>query len=75
MFAIADVVNRQAAQSARRESTHCDWMLRRMTRFTFLTFSKRFGKQTVELAQRALYDRLLRTKYEGRSNIPYHTNS
>ena len=24
--------------------------------------------------QRALYERLLRTKYEGRTNIPYHTN-
>jgi len=45
-----------------------------MTRFTFLTFSKRLGTKQVELAQRALYDRLLRTKYEGRSNIPYHTN-
>jgi long-chain acyl-CoA synthetase len=32
------------------------------------------GNKVVEVAQRALYDRILRTKYEGQSNIPYHTN-
>jgi long-chain acyl-CoA synthetase len=35
---------------------------------------KLVGNKTVELAQRALYERLLRTKYDGRTNIPYHTN-
>jgi long-chain acyl-CoA synthetase len=32
------------------------------------------GNKGVELAQRALYERILRTKYEGQTNIPYHTN-
>ena len=32
------------------------------------------GNKVVEIAQRALYDRILLTKYEGQSNIPYHTN-
>ncbi|HEV8139886.1 MAG TPA: AMP-binding protein [Pyrinomonadaceae bacterium] len=32
------------------------------------------GNKIVEIAQRTLYDRILRTKYEGQSNIPYHTN-
>ena len=32
------------------------------------------GNKAVEFAQRALYERILRTKYEGQSNIPYHTN-
>jgi long-chain acyl-CoA synthetase len=32
------------------------------------------GNKVVEIAQRALYERILRTKYEGQSNIPYHTN-
>ena len=32
------------------------------------------GNKVVEVAQRALYERILRTKYEGQSNIPYHTN-
>jgi long-chain acyl-CoA synthetase len=37
-------------------------------------FLKAIGNKTVDLAQHALYDRLLRTKYEGQTNIPYHTN-
>jgi len=32
------------------------------------------GNKVVELAQRTLYERILRTKYEGQTNIPYHTN-
>jgi long-chain acyl-CoA synthetase len=32
------------------------------------------GNKVVEIAQRTLYDRILRTKCEGQSNIPYHTN-
>ena len=32
------------------------------------------GNRVVEVAQRTLYERILRTKYEGQSNIPYHTN-
>ena len=32
------------------------------------------GNKVIEIAQRTLYDRVLRTKYEGQSNIPYHTN-
>ena len=32
------------------------------------------GNKLVSFAQHTLYDRILRTKYEGRSNIPYHTN-
>jgi long-chain acyl-CoA synthetase len=37
-------------------------------------FLKSIGNKTVDLAQRALYERLLRAKYEGKTNIPYHTN-
>jgi long-chain acyl-CoA synthetase len=37
-------------------------------------FLRTIGNKTVDLAQRTLYERLLRTKYEGRTNIPYHTN-
>ena len=32
------------------------------------------GNKIVEIAQRALYERILRVKYEGQTNIPYHTN-
>jgi long-chain acyl-CoA synthetase len=37
-------------------------------------FLKAIGNKTVDLAQRALYERLLRAKYEGKTNIPFHTN-
>jgi len=37
-------------------------------------FLKTIGNKTVDFAQRALYERLLRTRYEGQTNIPYHTN-
>ncbi|HEX7722063.1 MAG TPA: AMP-binding protein [Pyrinomonadaceae bacterium] len=68
------VVNRQAAQSARREATRLRLDAEKDDEIHIPDFLKTVGNKTVELAQRALYDRLLRTKYEGRSNIPYHTN-
>jgi long-chain acyl-CoA synthetase len=37
-------------------------------------FLRAIGNTGVDLVQRALYERLLRTKYEGQTNIPYHTN-
>ena len=68
------VVNRQAGQSARREATRLRLDAEKDDEIHVPDFLKAVGNKTVELAQRALYDRLLRTKYEGRSNIPYHTN-
>jgi long-chain acyl-CoA synthetase len=37
-------------------------------------FLRTIGTKGVDLVQRALYERLLRTKYEGQTNIPYHTS-
>src|SRR6266478_3767425 len=37
-------------------------------------FVRTIGNKGVDLVQRALYERLLRTKYVGQTNIPYHTN-
>jgi long-chain acyl-CoA synthetase len=37
-------------------------------------FVRAIGTKGVDLVQRALYERLLRTKYEGQTNIPYHTS-
>ena len=68
------VVNRQAAQSARREAARLRLDAGKDDEIHIPEFLKAMGNKTVELAQRTLYDRLLRTKYEGRSNIPYHTN-
>jgi len=72
---LLSVVNRQGSSSSRREATR----LRLDTEKTeaeihIPNFLRMVGNKGVELMQRALYERLLRTKYEGRTNIPYHTN-
>jgi long-chain acyl-CoA synthetase len=68
------VVSRQAAQSGRRESSRLRLETEKDDEIHIPELLKSLGGRTVTLAQRALYERLLRTKYEGRSNIPYHTN-
>src|SRR5580765_5897430 len=68
------VVSRQAAQSGRRESSRLRLETEKDDEIHVPELLKSLGGRTVTLAQRALYERLLRTKYEGRSNIPYHTN-
>ena len=68
------VVDRQAAQSAKRESARLRLDSDKDDEIHIPELLKTVGNKTVELAQRALYERLLRTKYEGRTNIPYHTN-
>jgi long-chain acyl-CoA synthetase len=37
-------------------------------------FLRAIGNKGIDFAQRALYEFLLRTKYEGQTNIPSHTN-
>jgi long-chain acyl-CoA synthetase len=37
-------------------------------------FLRAVGNKGVDIVQRALYEKLLRTKYEGQGNVPYHTN-
>lgn len=68
------VVNRQAQQTGRRESARLRLDTEKDDEIHIPELLKSIGGRTVTLAQRALYERLLRTKYQGRSNIPYHTN-
>ena len=68
------VVDRQAAHGAKREGSRLRLEPEKDDEIHVPELLKTVGNKTVELAQRALYERLLRTKYEGRSNIPYHTN-
>ena len=68
------VVNRQAPQTGRREASRLRLETEKDDEIHIPELLKSIGGRTVTLAQRALYERLLRTKYEGRSNIPYHTN-
>jgi long-chain acyl-CoA synthetase len=67
------VVNRQGAQ--RREAARLRLDSERSDDEIHIPeFMRAIGNKGVDLMQRALYERLLRTKYEGRTNIPYHTN-
>ena len=67
------VVSRQASQTP-KTSTRTSLDPEKDNEIHIPELLKVVGNKTVELAQRALYERLLRTKYEGRANIPYHTN-
>src|SRR5437667_4304304 len=68
------VVNRQGT-SARREAARLRLDSEKNDEdIQIPEFLRTIGNKGVDLAQRALYERLLRTKYEGRTNIPYHTN-
>ncbi len=68
------VVNRQPTQGARTEHARLRLDSEKDEEIHIPEFLKLIGNKTVEIAQRTLYDRILRTKYEGQSNIPYHTN-
>src|SRR5438270_1716367 len=69
------MVTRQGTQSARREAARLRLDSEKSDDEIHIPeFLRTVGNKGVDLMQRALYERLLRTKYEGRSNIPYHTN-
>jgi long-chain acyl-CoA synthetase len=69
------VVNRQAATGPKRDAARLRLDSEKDDDEIHVPeFLKAIGNKTVDLAQHALYDRLLRTKYEGQTNIPYHTN-
>jgi len=69
------VVSRQGTQSAKREATRLRLESEKGDDEIHIPeFLRAVGNKGVDFMQRALYERLLRTKYEGRNNIPYHTN-
>jgi len=68
------VVDRRASQTGKPETARLRLDSEKDDEIHVPELLKTVGNKTVELAQRALYERLLRTKYEGRTNIPYHTN-
>jgi long-chain acyl-CoA synthetase len=71
---LLSVVNRQP-QSARRETARLRLESeKRDDEIHIPEFVRAIGNKGVDLVQRALYERLLHTKYEGQTNIPYHTN-
>lgn len=72
---LLSVVSRQGTTSPKRESARLKLEPEKLDDEIHVPeFLKAIGNKTVDLAQRALYERLLRAKYEGKTNIPYHTN-
>src|SRR5205085_7316574 len=71
---LLSVVNREASHAPRREGARLRLEPEKEDEIRIPEFVRTIGNKTVDLAQRALYERLLRTKYEGQTNIPYHTN-
>jgi long-chain acyl-CoA synthetase len=69
------VVSRQAATGPKRDTARLKLEAEKGDdEIRVPEFLRTIGNKTVDLAQRTLYERLLRTKYEGQTNIPYHTN-
>src|SRR5256886_672514 len=68
------VVNRQGGQAPRSERARLRLESEKDEEIHIPEALRIVGNKVVGLAQRALYERLLRTKYEGRTNIPHHTN-
>jgi len=71
---LLSVVNREASHAPRREGARLRLEPEKEDEIRIPEFVRTIGNKTVDLAQRALYERLLRTNYEGQTNIPYHTN-
>jgi long-chain acyl-CoA synthetase len=68
------VVSRQGGQSQRSERARLRLESEKDEEIHIPEALRIVGNKVVGLAQRALYERLLHTKYEGRTNIPHHTN-
>ena len=69
---LVTVVSRRAGAAAKQESRPDD--RRRRTTRSHPSFVRTAGNKAGDFLQRFLYDQFLRTHYEGRSNIPPHTN-
>lgn len=70
---LLSVVDR-VAPASRRETTRLRLELEKDEEIHVPETVRFVGNKVVEIAQRTLYERILRTKYEGHTNIPYHTN-
>jgi len=71
---LLSVVNRTGATAGRRDAPRLRLESEKDEELHVPETLRVIGNKAVEIAQRALYERILRTKYEGQTNIPYHTN-
>ncbi|HEV2884288.1 MAG TPA: AMP-binding protein [Pyrinomonadaceae bacterium] len=71
---LASVVSRRAGATATRESGRVAGRRGDDDEIYVPSFVSTLGNKAGDALQRVFYDRFLHTSYEGRSNIPVHTN-
>jgi long-chain acyl-CoA synthetase len=75
---LASVVTRRAPAREETKKTHADEQEREQQRLDDEIFIPSLvrvvGNRGLDILQRVFYERMLKTRYEGRSNIPVHTN-
>ncbi|MBA2733631.1 MAG: 1-acyl-sn-glycerol-3-phosphate acyltransferase, partial [Acidobacteria bacterium] len=71
---LASVVSRHAPAAARKASAETHNDTEREDEIHIPSFARTLGNRGLDVLQRAFYDKFLHTKYEGRVNIPVHTN-
>ncbi len=74
MRELASVVSRRPGAAARDSSSRDNGSGKGDDEIHVPSFIGRAGDKVGDVLQRVLYDRVLETQYEGRSNIPVHTN-
>jgi long-chain acyl-CoA synthetase len=71
---LASVVSRHAPPAARKSAAETRAETEREDEIHIPTFVRDVGNRGLDALQRVFYEKFLHTKYEGRVNIPVHTN-
>ncbi|HEX8846230.1 MAG TPA: AMP-binding protein [Pyrinomonadaceae bacterium] len=73
---LASVVTRQAQTAARKQAsaTRAEKEREADDEIHIPAFVRNIGNKGLDALQRVFYEKFLRSKYEGRTNIPVHTN-
>ena len=71
---LASVVTRQAAARKEAARTRTDEQRPEEDEIHIPSFVSNLGHKGLDVLQGFFYDKFMKTKYEGRSNIPLHTN-
>ncbi len=71
---LASVVTRNAPAAARKETDRAETERDPSDEIHVPAFVRDVGNRGLDALQRVFYDKFLHTKYEGRVNIPVHTN-
>ena len=71
---LASVVTRQPSSAKRKQSAFVEEEREPEDEIHIPAFVRNIGNRGLDTLQRVFYEKFLHTKYEGRTNIPVHTN-